>query len=109
LVSELPTPQLVKVPRFGGEDSDIPPISTITGQGRLAALLEDNTIKNPLIKAGTKQPNHQEDPFSDKGISEAPKKLVSAISKPPGPPSDNSSYESEYEPIKPPIPPQSDK
>ena len=38
-VSELPAPRRTKVPRFGGEDSDIPPISTITGQGRLAALL----------------------------------------------------------------------
>ena len=108
-VSELPAPWQVKVPRFGGEDRDIPPISTITGQGRLAALLEDNTIKNSPTTADTEQPNCQEDPFSDEGISKAPKKFISAISKPPGPPSDNSSSESESEPINPPIPPQSDK
>ena len=108
-VSELPVPQQVKVPRFGGEDSDIPPISAITGQGRLATLLEDNTTKNPLTKADTKQPNRQEDPFSDEGISKAPKKFVPAISKLPEPPSDDSSSESESEPIKPPIPSQSDK
>ena len=87
----------------------MPPISTITGQGRLAALLEDNTIKNHPTKADTKQPNHQEDPFSDEGISKAPNKFISTISKPPGPPSDDSSSESESEPIKPPIPPRSDK
>jgi hypothetical protein len=77
-------------PRFGSEDSDIPPISTITSQGRHAALLEDNTTKNPLTKADTEQPNHQKYPFSDEGISKAPKKFISAISKPPGPPSDDS-------------------
>ena len=108
-VSELPAPRRLKVPRFGGEDSDIPPISTITSQERLAALLEDNTTKNPLTKADTKQSNCQEDPFSGKGISKAPKKLISALSKPPGPPGDDSSSESESEPIKPPIPPRSDK
>ena len=106
-VSELPAPRQVKVPRFGGEDSDIPPISTVTGQGRLAALLEDDTIKIPLTKE--EQPNCQEDPFSDEGISKVPKKFISAVSKPPGPPSDDSSSESESEPIKPPIPRQSDK
>ena len=95
------------MPRFGGEDSDIPPISTVTGQGRVTALLEDDTIKIPPTKE--EQPNRQEDPFSNEGISKEPKKFISAVSKPPGPPSDNSSYESEYEPIKPPIPPQSDK
>ena len=89
-VSELPVPQQVKVPRFGGEDSDIPPISTITGQGRLAALLEDDTINIPPTKAETEQPNRKEDPFSDEGISKAPEKFISAISKPPGPPSDDS-------------------
>ena len=52
-VSELPAPQRVKVPRFGCEDSDIPPISTITGQGRLATLLEDDTIKISPTKAET--------------------------------------------------------
>ena len=62
-VSELPAPRQTKVPRFGDEDSDIPPISTITGQGRLAALLEDDTIKNPLTKSNTKLPNCQEDSF----------------------------------------------
>ena len=104
-VSELPAPRRVKVPRFGGKDSDIPPISTVTGQGRLAALLEDDTIKIPPTKADTEQPNRQEDPFSDKGISKALKKFISAVSKPPGPPSDDSSFESESEPSKPPIPP----
>ena len=71
-VSELPAPQRIKVPRFRSEDSDIPPISTITSQERLAALLEDNTTKNPLTKADTEQPNCQEDPFTDEGISKAP-------------------------------------
>ena len=56
-VSELPAPGQIKVPRFGGEDRDIPPISTITSQGRLGALLKDNTTKNPLTKANTEQPN----------------------------------------------------
>ena len=102
-VSELPAPQQVKVHRFGGEDSDIPPISTVTGQGRLTALLEDDTIKIPPTKE--EQPNHQEDPFSDEGISKVPKKFISAVSKPPGPPSDDSSSVSESKPIKLPIPP----
>ena len=95
------------MPRFGDEDSDIPPISTVTGQGRLAALLEDDTIKIPPNKE--EQPNRQEDPFSDEGISKVPKKFILAVSEPAGPPSDDSSSESESEPIKPPIPPQSDK
>jgi hypothetical protein len=95
------------VPRFGGEDSDIPPISTITGQGRLTALLEDDTIKIPRTKE--EQPNHQEDPFSDEGICKEPKKFISTVSKPPGPPSGDSSSEADSEPIKPPIPPRSDK
>ena len=103
-VSELFAPQRGKAPRFGGEDSDIPPISTVTGQGRLAALLEDDTIKIPPTNAETEQPNRQEDLFSDEGISKAPKKFISTVSKPPGPLSDNSSSESESEPIKPPIP-----
>ena len=107
-VSELPAPRRVKAPRFGGEDSDIPPISTITGQGRLAALLEDDTINIPPTKAETKQPNRKEDPFFDDGISKALKKFISAVPKPPGPPSDDFSSKSEFEPIKPPIPPQSD-
>ena len=107
LVSELPAPRRVKAPRFGGEDSDMPPISTVTGQGRLAALLKDDTT--PPTKAETEQPNQQEDPFSDKEISKVPKKFISAASKPPGPSSDDSSSESESEPIKPPIPPRSDK
>ena len=97
------------MPRFGDEDSDIPPISTVTGQGRLAALLEDDTITIPPTKVETEQPNQQEDPFSDEGISKAPKKFTSTVSKPPGPPSDDSSSESDSEPIKPPIPPRSDK
>ena len=108
-VSELPAPRQIKVPRFGGEDSNIPPISTITGQGRLTTLLEDDTIKIPLTKAETEQPNRQEEPFSDEGISKAPKKFILAVSKPPGSTSDDSSSESESKPIKPPIPPQSDK
>jgi hypothetical protein len=108
-VSELPAPRRVKAPRFGGEDSDIPPISTITRQGRLAALLEDDTINIPPTKAETEQPNRKEDPFSDEEISKAPKKFILAASKPPGPPSNDSSSESESEPIKPPIPPRSDK
>ena len=102
-VSELPAPRRIKAPRFRGEDSDIPPISTITRQGRLAALLEDDTI--PPTKAETKQPNRQEDPFSDEGISKALKKFISTVSKPPGPPSDDFSSESDSEPIKLPIPP----
>jgi hypothetical protein len=110
-VSELPAPGRTKVPRFGDEESDIPPISTVTGQGRLVALLEDDTIKNPPTKANTKQPNHQTTrrSLSDEGISKEPKKLISAISKPPGPPSDNSSSDSESEPAKLPIPPRSAK
>ena len=104
-VSELPAPRRIKVPRFGDEENDIPPISTITGQGRLTALLEDNTTKNPLTKANTEQPNCQEDPFSDEGISKAFRKFVSATSKPPGPLSNDSSSDSKSEPIKPPIPP----
>ena len=106
-VSELPAPRRVKAPRFGGEDSDIPPISTITGQGRLGTLLEDDTIKIPPTKE--EQPNRQEDPFSNEGISKEPKKFISTVSKPPGPPSGDSSSESDSEPIKPPIPPRSDK
>jgi hypothetical protein len=106
-VSELPAPRRIKAPRFGGEDSDIPPISTVTRQGRLTALLEDDTI--PPTKAETEQPNRQEDPFSDEGISKAPKKFISTVSKPPGPPNDDSSSESDSEPIKLPIPPRSDK
>ena len=66
-VSELPAPRQSKVPRFGDEKSDMPPISTVTSQRRLAALLEDDTIKNPLTKANTEQPNCQKDPFSDEG------------------------------------------
>ena len=104
-VSELPAPRQTKVPRFGDEESDLPPISTITGQGRLIALLEDNTIKIPLTKANTKQPNSQEDPFSDKGISKEPKKFTPVVSQPPGPPSDDSSSDSDSELAKPPIPP----
>ena len=69
----------------------------------------DNTTKNPPTKANTEQPNHQEDPFSDEGISKAPKKFISTISKPLRPPSDDSSFDSESEPVKLPIPPQSDK
>ena len=88
-VSELPAPRRIKVPRFGGEDSDIPPISTVTGQGRLAALLEDDTINIPPTKAEIGQPNRKEDPFLDEGISKAPKKFISAVPKPPGPPSDD--------------------
>ena len=56
-VSELPAPQQIKVPRFRGEDGDIPPISTVTKQGRLATLLEDDTINIPPTKAETEQPN----------------------------------------------------
>ena len=108
-VSELPAPRQTKVPRFGDEENDIPPISTVTGQGRLAALLENDTIKNPLTKANTEQPNHQEDPFSDKGISKEPKKFLSAISKPPGPSSNDSSSDSESELAKLSIPPRSTK
>ena len=78
-VSELPAPRQIKAPRFGGEDSDIPPISTVTGQGRLATLLEDDTINIPPTKEGTEQPNQKEDPFLEKGISNAPKKFISAI------------------------------
>ena len=101
LVSELPAPRRTKVPRFGDE-GDIPPIST-TGQGRLIALLEDDTIKIPPTKVNTKRPNCQEDPFSDKGISKELEKFVSTISKPPGPPSNDSSSDSESETAKPPI------
>ena len=66
-------------------------------------------VKDPPTKVNTEQPNHQEDPFSDEGISKEPKKFVSAISKPLRPPSDDSSFDSESEPVKLPIPPQSDK
>ena len=89
MVSELPGPQKTKVQRFGDEESDIPPISTITSQGRLATLLEDDAIKNSPTKANIKQPTHQEDPFSDKGISKEPKKFILVTSPPPGPPSDS--------------------
>jgi hypothetical protein len=81
-VSELPAPQRTKVPRFGGEESNIPPISTVPAQERLATLLEDDTIKDPLTKSNTKQPNCQEHPFSEEGIFKERKKFVSAISKP---------------------------
>ena len=58
------------------------------------SLLEDDTINIPPTKAETRQPNQKEDPFSDEGISKAPKKFILAASKPPGPPSDDSSSES---------------
>jgi hypothetical protein len=109
LVSELPAPRQTKVQRFGDEESDIPPISTITSQGRLAALLEDDTIKIPPTKANTKQPSCQEDPFSDEGISKEPKKFTPVVFQPPGPPSDDSSSDSDSEPAKLPIPLQSTK
>jgi hypothetical protein len=60
-----------------------------------------------LTKANTKQPNSQGDPFSDEGISKEPKKIVPVVSQPPGPPSDNSSSDSESELAKLPIPSQS--
>ena len=68
---------------------------------------KDDTI--PPTKAETEQPNRQEDPFSDEGISKAPKKFISTFYKPPKPPSDDSSSESDSKPIKLPIPPRSDK
>ena len=39
----------------------------------------------------------------------APRKFILTVSKPPGNPSDDSSSESDSKPIKPPIPPRSDK
>ena len=66
-------------------------------------------IKISPTKANTKQPSHQEDPFSDGGISKEPKKFIPVTSQSPGPPSENSSFNSDSEPAKPPIPPWSTK
>ena len=101
-VSQLPAPRQTKVQRFGDEQNEIPPISTITSQGRLGALLEDDGLNNSPTKGNTEQSTHQEDPFFDKGISKEP-------SQPPKPSSDNSSLDSDWEPVKPPIPPRSTK
>ena len=109
LVSELPAPRQTKVQRFGDEENDIHPISTITSQGRLTTLLEDDAIKIPLTKANTEQPTHQEDPFSDEGISKEPKKFIPVMPQPPRPPSDDSSSDSDSELAKLPIPPRSTK
>ena len=59
----------------------------------------------------TEQPNHQEDPFSDEGISKEPKKFIPIVSQPPGPSSDDSSSDSDSdsELAKLPIPPWSTK
>ena len=57
----------------------------------------------------TEQANRQEDPFSDEGLFKEPKKYVPVISQPPGPPSDDSSSDSDSVLAKPHIPPQSAK
>ena len=92
--SELPAPQHSKVQRFGDEENDIPPISTITSQGRLTALLEDDALNTPLNKVNLEKRTNKENPFSDEGISKEPKKFIPVASRPPGPPSDNSGSDS---------------
>ena len=79
-VSKLPAPQHNKVQRFGDEQNDVPPISTIISQRRLTTLLEDDALNTPLNKANLEKQTHQENPFSEKGISKEPKKFISVTS-----------------------------
>ena len=80
LVSELPVPQCSKVQRFGDEQNDVPPISTITSQGRLTTLLEDDTLNTPPNEANLEMQTHHENSFSDDRISKEPKEFIQVTS-----------------------------
>jgi len=120
-ITKLPHPWKTRIQKFGEVDAtQVPPISSITGQGRLYTLLNDEAEANPLGKINcdwreeTKDPN---DPFSWKETLKDPKEPKddapknSRISQmPPGPPSDSSESDLDSEPRKPPkIPPCSSK
>src|SRR6202050_690569 len=114
-VSELPALQKAKTLKFEEVDTArIAPIPSITSQGRLATLLNDEPQGNSSGKINIKCNKESEDPadpFSSKRTPKEPKENNSnSVRPPPGPPSDSSDSDTDSESRRPPkIPPGSSK
>src|SRR6202042_3424615 len=92
----------------------VTPIPSITSQGRLATLLNDEPQGNSSGKMNTeciKESEDPTDPFSAKQTPKEPKENNSnSVRPPPGPPSDSSDSDTDSKSRRPPkIPPRSSK
>ena len=117
-VSKLPAPRKTKTLKFEEVDAArIAPIPSITSQGRLATLLNDEPQGNSSGKINTEHNKESEDPsdlLAGKQTPKEPKennsKDFKSVRPPPGPPSDSSDSDTDSESRKPPkIPPRSSK
>jgi hypothetical protein len=96
-ITELPAPRRTRIQKFGETNAiKIAPISTITSQGRLAALLSDErdnsiSMSNKDQRRDTEENNNlfsrKDDSKDFKGSKEI---LPTASQPPPGPPSNSS-------------------
>ena len=114
-VSELPALRKTKTLKFEEIDAaKVAPIPSITSQGRLATLLNDELQGNSSGKINAERNKESEDPadpFSSKRTPKEPKENNSnSVRPPPGPPSDSSDSDTDSESRRPPkIPPRSSK
>jgi hypothetical protein len=107
-VSELPAPQKTKTLKFEESNATrIAPIPSITSQGRLATLLNNEPQGNSSGNLNTecnKESEDPADPFSGKHTPKEPKenypKDSKSVQPPPGPPSDSSDLDTDSEPRK---------
>ena len=106
-ITKLPTPQKNRTLKFGEIDATkVPPISSITSQGRLTALLnddpdEDSSDRNN-INLG-KESENSTNLFSGKQAKNSKDGIsrdLKSSQMPPRPPSDSSNSDSESEPKK---------
>jgi hypothetical protein len=116
-ISELPAPRKKTLKFEEADATRITPIPSITSQGRLASLLNDEPLGNSSEKTNAernKESEHPADPSSGKRTPKEPKENYSRDSKsvrpPPGPPSDSSESDTDSKSRRPPkIPPRSSK
>jgi hypothetical protein len=117
-ISKLPAPQKSKTLKFEEANTTrIAPIPSITSQGRLTTLLNDELQGNSSRKLNTecnKESEDPTDPFSRKRTLKEPRENYSKdlkyVQQPPGTPSNSFNLDTDSKPRKPPkIPSHSNK